>query len=152
METREIISEIMTQLGPLVDRLHEVSSPDAGRWVLQFDEDAILCQLSADADRLFLTMQIGPLPEARREDVMMALLTFNSLWAETGGVRMSVDQPSRQVMQICDLLTGGIDVAKLAQVVEALLRKADSWKALLAGAKTTVPALEESPGAGAIRV
>ena len=101
---------------------------------------------------LFLTMEIGSLPEARREDVLQSMLAFNSLWAETGGVRMAIDPPSGQITQICDLLTHVIDVTKLAQAVEALLKKADSWKAVLAGAETTVTTSEEVPGAGAIRV
>ena len=155
METHEIISQILTDLGPLVDRLEAVTAPAAGMWGLQFEDDAIQCELAADGKRLYLTMDLGALHDARREDVLQSLLAFNSLWAETGSVRMALDQPGGQVLQVCDILTQDLEVTKLAQVVEALLAKAQSWKALLAGAETTPPSSVENrevPGMGAIRV
>ena len=155
MEQREIISGVVTELGPLVDRLEEVTAPGEGMWGLQFDEDAIHCELDESGQRLYLTMELGPLPEARREDVLQSLLAFNSLWKETGGVRMALDRPDGQVMQVCDIATEQIDVTKVAQIVESLLAKADAWKALLAGAETTTSASEKpqsTPDIGAIRV
>ena len=154
METHEIISQVVTDLGPLVDRLHEVTTPGEGLWGLQFDEEAIHCELDAGGERLYLTMELGPLPEARREDVLQSLLAFNVLGIETGGVRMALDRPGGQVLQVCDILTAGIDVTQVAQVVESLLAKAEAWRALLAGAETTAaPGAErDAPGLGAIRV
>ena len=93
-----------------------------------------------------------PLPSTRREDVLQSLLAFNALWAETGGIRMAIDRPNGKVTQIFDLLTRDIDVTKVAQVIDALLAKADAWKSLLAGAETQAVAADETPGADAIRV
>ncbi len=156
MEAHEIISQIVADLGPLVDRLQQVTTPGTGRWILEFDNEAILCELNSSADRLYLTMSVGPLPEARREDTLEALLAFNSLWAETGGVRLALDRPGGEILQLCDILTQGIDVTKVAHVVEALLAKAQTWKSLIAGAETTaVESAEDrdAPGMGtAIRV
>lgn len=119
------IDDLMTQIGPLVEQIEVVQRHDETRWSITFDEETIvLVDYLDEARKLTFVIEIGPAEEEMKHSVYEFMLGYNYLYADTGGVRMAIDGPAGNVVQLFDLFETDLDINTLITVLENLVAKA----------------------------
>lgn len=116
---------------PAVQELHAVSED---HWVLTLDDGSwVQAQLSnspANGPSVVLQAELGRPHERRRLEMAEALLSFNLLWADTGGMRAAMAGGDGQALLLLDLsLDAGAE--DWADALGALLEHAAQWRAAL---------------------
>lgn len=154
MSDLEAVSELIASIGPLVDDIMMIEQLEEDRWLLVFDEESAL-EIECDpvANKLVFTSILCPVVEENRTEIYQALLNFNFLWRETGGVRMALDGDQQNVAMLFDLFHPDLDSASLAAVVANLRDAALNWREALQSdaASETISDLPPTMGTG-IRV
>jgi len=125
----EHIQYLMNEIGPLVDGIEAIQQDGDDHWEIAFDEDTILeVDFSDSARKLTFAIEVGKPEESNRLKAYETILTYNYLWQDTDGVRMALDGPGGNVVQLFDLFETDLDLSTLANVVENLVEKARSWR------------------------
>ena len=158
--TAEAVSELMSQVGPLMEFMSVVEAEDGTSWILAADETlAVLAEYDAGGRRLILSAETAVVPETGRAEAYEMVLLFNAQWRETGGVRLVLEAPGEPVVQVVDLPTEDLDLVELQTVLGNFIAKALAWRAIIMegigavadGAKED-GADEPHSGPGAVRV
>src|SRR5437868_13374491 len=91
MSQAKHVHQLLEQLGPSTPEVTNVTQIAEDVWAVGYDEQSVLIlQMDDDASTLVVSCAVGrPRPESR-ETVFEALLTYNSQWRQTGGVRMAM--------------------------------------------------------------
>ena len=147
----EHVERLMKQLGPLVDGIETIRH-EAGSnfWMIGF-EDGTAMSLHVDRfdDWATLSTQVGhPLPEHREKSLEM-LLTLNTMWEQTDGLRFAFDADGGGVIQLYDINLDGLDVSRLVAIIEKQSAGARTLRSLLQTPSAAVP---EEGLANALRV
>ena len=130
--TIEAVSELMGQVGSLMDLMSVAEAEDGAAWILAVDETlALLAEYDADGRKLILSAETAVVPEERRVEVYEMLLLFNAQWRDTGGIRMVLEAPGEPVVQMADLAADGLDLVGLQTVLENFIAKALAWQKLV---------------------
>jgi hypothetical protein len=147
------VSELMVEVGALLDLDQVTELPDQAYWYLMLpDETVIDAEYEAESDRVVLSTPIGRPQPGSREAVYDTLLAYNAAWRETGGVRAALDEPGGELLLLCDVTVHGLAASELQAVVGGLAQLAQTWRAYVAKRSTGSP--EGTPLAhamGAIR-
>ena len=159
MSNLERLQKLMSEIGPLVDKIEAVDQVGEAYWLFAFGEDTVLqIQYDEQAHKLILFTDLGAPDEEHRLAVYEELLSFNYLWSETGGVRMAIEGPKGTVSQILDLFTLDLDASALSTVMHGFCEKAEYWRDFIAhfsppteGAQAPPPQ-DDGPSGPAIRV
>ena len=141
MSSSEHVRALMSEIGPIMEFSSVLKVEDEDRWVLNLDgANVIVAEYFAEDDRLFLTSDAGvPPPEARLACYEL-LLAYNSMWRDSGGMRMALDREDGSVLQICDVAGAGLNGEALRLVLENFIRQLGDWMQFVA----SVPAAEAS--------
>ena len=105
--------------------------PEGGWVVARGEEDRVEIDLDASDGRLVLMQWAGRPNPARRTEALAALLTYSSMWAETGHVRAALDGPEGDAMLIADILPQVLTEAHLRAVIAGLAEKAEIVRELI---------------------
>jgi hypothetical protein len=156
MTPLEHVQQLFAELGPASEDVATVAQgPDGCSWAIEMADEAIV-SVEFDAERERIALTIGlPKPAAdRRIDTLEALLTFNLLWQSNSALRMAMDQPGGEIVQVAELATAHLDVAKLGTALAEFLALAERWRTAIATGCTTAVELAapENFGASAMRV
>ena len=134
MSVKNHVHQLMSEIGPLLELAAVIESDDGDGWILAIDEDdSVLVELDEAEGRIFLSAEVGLPDDAARPGLYETLLVYNAQWHTSGGVRMALDAPGGEVMQILELPAAGLDAARLAQVFVAFLEVLSGWRAVAAG-------------------
>ncbi|MEM6655710.1 MAG: type III secretion system chaperone [Planctomycetota bacterium] len=138
MVDTEQVRERMTALGPMIDELEYVGQEEDGKhWVLELEDGAsFVVHLDDVAQKLTFSTDIGVPSEAARAAAYEKLLVYNRLWPNTGGVRMSLDEPSGSVQMSYQLFRLGLDDTELISLLTDLIAKAKAWRSVIEGLDT----------------
>ena len=132
MNTKRHIDHLMQQLGPLVDEIVAIRQVEQSVWALAVAPDSALIVVeNQTAHKLTFRITIGPVPASRRSAVYETVLLANSLWSESGGVCLALDEPDGNIEMICDLFQLDLDLATFVTVVTNILAKAKAWRKTL---------------------
>lgn len=158
MSNAELVSDLMVEVGPILELRGIVEINGEAQWVLDVDgELAVVAEYFEADDRLFFTADAGvPDPSARLVCYEL-LLAYNAMWRQTGGVRMAVNGEDGAVLQIADIAVDGLDAAKLATVLRNFIGKLGEWIDIIEmdpeqSAANAAGAPAAPNGAGAVRV
>ena len=133
MSVKEHMHRLMSEIGPLLELAAVVESDDGDGWILAIEEDdGVLVELDEAEGRIFLSAEAGLPDDEARPGLYETLLVYNAQWHASGGVRMALDAPGGEVMQILELPAAGLDAARLAQVFVAFLEVLAGWRAVVA--------------------
>jgi hypothetical protein len=124
--SNETIRQLLIELGQGSDTIDGIQETGDGEWAMLVDETRRF-DLDHDAARgvLVVGTDVGRPAEGREREAYEALLSYNALWAQTGGARMALGGTGGDVL----LLTWG----RLDAVLANLREVADAWRELLAG-------------------
>ena len=155
MQTAERVRQVLTEVGPLLELEAVTEGEDSTTWLLAIDEQTVVfVELDEANDRLMLSTPLGEPPEARRAELLETLLAYNSLWTQTGGVRMALDAPGGSVAQMFELAVGDLDASRFAAIFVQFVDISAGWRAVISGdGKSTDE--EDTPGPhrdGGVRV
>lgn len=118
MLTINEVNSILIQAGPLNDEIEAVSRVGDNAWEIEFESLILALEYDAEQGRLVFEGDIGSVPEQRRAEIQEAMLNYNALWRETGGLRLAVAGES---------ITSGL----VAEVAATFAERVLLWQALL---------------------
>ena len=133
MSELEHLQTLISEIGPLIDGIEAIDQEGEDYWLFSFGEDTVLqIQHDEEARKLVIFADLGVPSEEHQLPIYEAILSFNYLWSETGGVRMAIAGPGGAVSQVLDLFTLDLDGSTLGTVIENFLDKAMYWREFIA--------------------
>ena len=126
------LTELFTEAGPLIDAEELSYDEDEQVWGFTFDgEPPCLLQVGANPQHIVLSGEIAPLPEGGRLKLYELMLRYNDQAAESGGVRLAIDDPEGAAILSVDLNRDGLTLESISQLVEGFLGLRRSWMTIL---------------------
>ena len=124
------IQQLMEALGPASTGVSHVTQMGEDVWAVGLVEDSVVyLELDLGQDRLVLTSNVGKPRESDREKLYEAMLGYNALWRDTGGVLMAV--AAGEAMQTYAMAAAGLELDVLQATLEDFAGKARIWKTLM---------------------
>jgi len=124
------IQQLMEALGPASTGVSHVTQMGEGVWAVGLVEDSVVyLELDPGQERLVLTSNVGKPRESDREKLYEAMLGYNALWRDTGGVQMAV--AAGEAMQTYALAAAGLELDVLQATLEDFAGKARIWRTLM---------------------
>jgi hypothetical protein len=121
------IQKLMESLGPASPAVTHVTQVGEDVWAVGLAEEGVVfLELDADRDRLVLTSNVGRPRDSDREKLYEAMLGYNALWRDTGGVQMAV--AAGEALQSYALAAEGLELDLLQATLEDFAGKARIWK------------------------
>lgn len=122
--------------GRLVEVAHQsehiaaVIQVDEAAWTLAFEDDtAFLVEWADEPGRLVVSVDIGKPPVKREIEVRATALSYNTLWRETGSVRISMSGEEGELLLIRALPTAIVQGDEFAAILEHFALIARWWTA-----------------------
>jgi hypothetical protein len=119
---------LMSEVGPLDDTILACIKTQDGAYAIRFEEIDVLVERDGDRDRIALSVEIGTPRPSNALSVYEALLSYNLLWRETGGVRMALTGRQGAVVQFVDLTGPEINPTSIATVAANLAGLSEIWR------------------------
>lgn len=126
------VEDMIIEAGPLSDAIVSITGTDEGTMIVTTQENRMT--LHAAGKRIVFEVPLGVPPEEHRERVYRSLLIYNSLWLDTGFVRMSLTSTDTETLAV---LVADITVDEdfspdyVKAVVEDLDTKASIWREII---------------------
>jgi len=143
MITRELMSSLMAEVGPLANLLSVRENEDASLWQLEMDDETIVfAEFHEARGMLALDASVGAPPEkADSVKLYRLLLEYNVHGDETGGVVLALDREGLVILCF-RLPAADLDAADLATVLVDFRQKLSAWRTIVhnfasSGAKTS---------------
>ena len=141
----EQIHQLFEELGPASDDVAGVAQTGDNSWAVAYDDDTIVSfEFVAEQDKLVLSIDLGAAEESRRLAVYSALLSYNFLWRETGGVKMALG--GDDLYQLFELNAVGLTLTDLRNVLGNFVEKARAFRSFVAGETAAEVAFGAPPG------
>lgn len=131
LKTLGEIDLILQEAGPREDGILGVLRIADDRWTIRFEEVDVEVECNSETGRVLFAAVIGPPPPSRARAVYEALLSYTMLWRETGGVRMGLNGPAGEAVQMVELAADELDPALAAVVAGNLAARTLVWRAHL---------------------
>lgn len=128
MKSVEEVNAVVADVGPLDDSILSIARIADDRWVIQFEAVDVQVECDEATGRVMLSTVIGTAPPLRTAAVYEALLSYSSLWRETGGVHMALDGPGGEVLQMVDLPASELRPDILVTVAVNLAERTAIWR------------------------
>lgn len=126
------VEDMIVGAGPLSDAIVSITGTDEGTMIVTTQVNRMT--LHAAGKRIVFEVPLAAPPAEHRERVYRALLTYNSLWQQTGFVRMSLTSTGTETIAV---LVADITVDEdfspdyVKAVVEDLDVKATVWREII---------------------
>jgi hypothetical protein len=124
------IAALLLDAARLEREILEVTETGPESWSVRFEDADIELEHDADAGRLYLSTEAGIVKAIDRAAIYEAMLGYNLLWRDTGGVRLALT-PDRKVFIVADLTLSELSAELLAAVLPNLITKARLWRAFV---------------------
>jgi len=124
------IQQLMESLGPASPAVSQVTQVGDDVWAVGLADDGLVyLEWDPERDRLVLTSNVGRPRDSDREKLYEAMLGYNALWRDTGGVQMAV--AAGEALQSYALAAAGLELDVLQATLEDFAGKARIWKNLM---------------------
>ena len=131
MSQSERISQLLKDVGPIVDRIEAINEDDGGYWVISFQDGLLMSVHADDSEIAMLTTHVGTPNAVDRERVLEELLSLNMHWQETGGVRYALSFAGGDIVQLYGFRIDSLTVSALSQLIEDQAARAIALRAML---------------------
>ena len=140
MATLETIERLVQELGPGWTEVSAVAEARPGAWAVLFGRDlAVGVEHEPDAGRLVISAELDRGAPEHRLAIYQAMLNYNALARETGGMRMGLLGPDREISIEAELPDEGLALGDLRRAVGHVAATARAWRAFV-----------QDPGDGAL--
>ena len=131
MQDFERIDLLMNEVGPLWSRIESIHRQGSSYWSVELEEDLSLhVDFDATQQQLVLCMIVGQPIADDLFGLYQALLQYNSLHKETGGVTMCVGDGGL-VQQVFALPLSALNAPTLLGVLQNFVDKALAWREVI---------------------
>ncbi len=103
------IQDLISQIGPVFPDIDAVIQTEDPSWAIQFvDELVVMIEQLEHPDRMVFSSEIGTVADDQELPVYEALLCYNLLWKDTGGVKIGLAGPKGILIVTTELLLVGL--------------------------------------------
>jgi hypothetical protein len=103
------IQDLISQIGPVFPDIDAVIQTEDPSWAIQFvDELVVMIEQLENPDRMVFSSEIGAVTDDQELPVYEALLCYNLLWKDTGGVKIGLAGPKGILIVTTELLLDGL--------------------------------------------
>ena len=103
------IQDLISQIGPVFPDIDTVIQTEDPSWAIQFvDELVVMIEQLEHPDRMVFSSEIGTVADDQELPVYEALLCYNLLWKDTGGVKIGLAGPKGILIVTTELLLDGL--------------------------------------------
>ncbi len=135
--TIEQIQQLMQELGPVTPEIDAVVQTEEPSWAIQFaDESIIVVEPADEPARLVMSAELGTAPESSERKLYEALLSYNLLWRDNGGVKIGLAGPKGSLILNWELCLEGLTLMDLQAAMARFQKVASSWQHYVAKADT----------------
>lgn len=133
MISTDDIAALMEGLGPEDEEIEAITRNGEAEWSVAFDEAAIVTlEHMPDQHKLMLSMPLATPPTEQRLAAYQAMLCYNLLWQETGGVTLALGGAHGAAYLLFPLSTVDLDLAGLDTVLSNFAAKGRIWRDAIA--------------------
>lgn len=144
--TTETLSKIIAAVGPAVPELSSILKRGEDEWLFSFVDLDVSLEYDPEMDRIMLSGDSDPLPQANREAVLTTLLTYSFLWRDTGGLYLALRSTDKPVLML-PLSGSEVDTELLTIVLPNFANKIRDISSLITSMSTeqrkNVPAADD---------
>ena len=103
------IQDLISQIGPVFSDIDAVIQTEDPSWAIQFvDELVVMIEQLEHPDRMVFSSEIGTVADDQELPIYEALLCYNLLWKDTGGVKIGLAGPKGILIVTTELLLDGL--------------------------------------------
>ncbi len=103
------IQDLICQIGPVFPDIDAVIQTEDPSWAIQFvDELVVMIEQLEHPDRMVFSSEIGTVADDQELPIYEALLCYNLLWKDTGGVKIGLAGPKGILIVTSELLLDGL--------------------------------------------
>jgi hypothetical protein len=145
--TTEQIQQLVQELGPSMPEIDAVVQTEEPSWAIQFsDETIVIIEAAEQPERLVVSAELGVAQENTELQVYEAMLSYNLMWQESGGIKIGLAGPKGALIISAELCLVGLTLMDLQLSLNHFLKITRAWSQYLAQAdQAELPAL---PGLG----
>ena len=144
--TIEQIQQLIQELGPSMQDVDAIVQTEEPSWAIQFsDETIVIIEAAEDPARMVFSAGLGSASDTNQHAVYEALLCYNLMWRDTGGVKIGLAGPQGALIISTDLCLEGLILNDLQLTLKNFLKITRSWQAFV---NQTVPTPAPLPGLG----
>ena len=125
---------MMEEIGPSMPEIEAVIQNEEKNWAIQFEDQSIITlEWSEKPERVVLTSLLGIPSESMQLSVYEALLCYNLLWKDTGGVKMALSGPGGELVLLYELFVSQLSLNELQTVLSNFVSIAQVWSVYVTG-------------------
>jgi hypothetical protein len=144
--TIEQIQQLIQELGPHMQDIDAIVQTEEPSWAIQFsDETIVIIEAAEDPARMVFSAELGSANDTNQHAVYEALLCYNLMWRDTGGVKIGLAGPQGALIISAELCLEGLMLNDLQLNLKNFLKITRSWQGFVSQA---APAPAPLPGLG----
>ena len=127
--TVEKIQQLIQELGPHMQDIDAIVQTEEPSWAIQFsDETIIIIEAAEEPARMVFSAELGNPSENSQRTIYEALLCYNLMWRDTGGVKIGLAGPQGALIISTELCLEGLVLNDLQFNLTNFLKITRSWQ------------------------
>lgn len=144
--TIEQIQQLIQELGPHMQDIDAIVQTEEPSWAIQFsDETIVIIEAAEDPARMVFSAELGSANDTNQHAVYEALLCYNLMWRDTGGVKIGLAGPQGTLIISTELCLESLMLNDLQHTLKNFLKITRSWQSFVS---QTAPTPAPLPGLG----
>ena len=144
--TIEQIQQLIQELGPHMQDIDAIVQTEEPSWAIQFsDETIVIIEAAEDPARMVFSAELGSANDTNQHAVYEALLCYNLMWRDTGGVKIGLAGPQGALIISTELCLESLMLNDLQLNLKNFLKITRSWQGFVS---QTAPTPAPLPGLG----
>ncbi|WP_345537467.1 type III secretion system chaperone [Variovorax defluvii] len=139
----EYIGQRLGAVGPDTENLTVIIQDDDSTWTLAFEQGATVLVLAEWAEapaRLVLSTDIGKPPARRATEVYQAVLSYTTLWRDTGGARIGMAGDEGDLLLLRELDPHSVQSDEFPLILQQFADVAQWWEGFVTSEEIDIQA------------
>ena len=142
--TIEKIQQLIQELGPNMQDIDAIVQTEEPSWAIKCsDETIIIIEAAEEPARMVFSAELGNASENNQRAIYEALLCYNLMWRDTGGVKIGLAGPQGALIISTELCLEGLMLNDLQISLGNFLKITRSWQGFV---QQTSPTSAPLPG------
>lgn len=131
MLDKEKVEALIAETGGFDPQIAAIVQTGDGAWAVQYQEDLdVEIEMDEERDLLIILTVVGTPPASRRLELLEAMMAYNMLVQETGGVRMALTGTGGEAVQMLEVPFESLQAKDLATICANMVDKTLTWRTL----------------------
>jgi hypothetical protein len=129
MTTIEQIQQLIQELGPNMQDVDAIVQTEEPSWAIQFsDETIVIIEAAEQPARMIFSADLGSASEDSQKSVYGALMCYNLMWRDTGGIKIGLAGPNGSLIISAELCLDGLILNDFQNSLSNFLKITRSWR------------------------